>query len=80
MNSSKSPFFLRYFVHVVGDIHQPLHACARVNESYKKESAGNRGGNSVKVNIIGEIKKGKKEKLKNMHKVFDYVFGELNGD
>jgi hypothetical protein len=37
---------LRLLIHYIGDIHQPLHASARVNSDYPK---GDAGGNFVKL-------------------------------
>lgn len=45
-NSAERALFSRYLLHVVGDIHQPLHAIALFNETYK---SGDRGGNSLNV-------------------------------
>lgn len=76
-------FLLRYITHVIGDIHQPLHACTRIIESidnYSAKNGGDRGGNKVNVEIIGNHKFGERKNLKNTHKVLDYLFGEVNGD
>jgi S1/P1 Nuclease len=35
-------FILRLLIHYIGDIHQPLHATAKVNPNYPK---GDMGGN-----------------------------------
>jgi len=37
---------LRFLVHYVGDVHQPLHAMSRVNHRYPK---GDRGGNLFRI-------------------------------
>jgi hypothetical protein len=37
---------LRFLIHYVGDIHQPLHVGARYNNQFKK---GDRGGNSLRL-------------------------------
>ena len=42
--TAERALFARYLVHIVGDIHQPLHSVAMFNESYK---TGDRGGNSL---------------------------------
>jgi hypothetical protein len=45
-NTAERALFARYVVHLVGDIHQPLHSVALFNETYPK---GDLGGNSHKV-------------------------------
>lgn len=45
-NSAERALFSRYVVHLVGDIHQPLHSVALFNQTYPK---GDLGGNSHKV-------------------------------
>jgi S1/P1 Nuclease len=42
---------LRFIVHYVGDIHQPLHCSARVDRNHKQ---GDEGGNKFFVNVGGE--------------------------
>ena len=42
-------FMARYLLHLVGDIHQPLHSVTMYNSSYKK---GDMGGN---FNLMKEI-------------------------
>ncbi len=41
--------FARYLVHVVGDIHQPLHSVSLFNATYP---SGDRGGNSLKITLL----------------------------
>ena len=41
-NSAERALFARYVVHLVGDIHQPLHSVALFNETYPN---GDIGGN-----------------------------------
>lgn len=53
-------YALRLLIHYVGDIHQPLHASARVDAKYPK---GDAGGNFFRVPI--------KENAKNLHSVWD---------
>lgn len=53
-------FMLRYLIHVVGDIHQPLHGAAYYSDKFPK---GDRGGNSWKVTYNKEID--------NLHKLWD---------
>lgn len=45
-NTAERALFARYVVHLVGDIHQPLHSVALFNKTYPK---GDLGGNSHKV-------------------------------
>jgi hypothetical protein len=53
---------LRLLMHYVGDVHQPLHATARVDHEYP---SGDRGGNSFPVPIL--------DGAKNLHAVWDSV-------
>lgn len=39
-------FMARYLLHLVGDIHQPLHSVTMYNSSYKK---GDLGGNYLSI-------------------------------
>jgi len=55
-------YALRLLIHYIGDLHQPLHATARVNPQYKK---GDAGGNFVAIPAIGGAK--------NLHSVWDSV-------
>jgi S1/P1 Nuclease len=45
-NTAERALFARYVVHLVGDIHQPLHSVALFNKTYPK---GDLGGNTHKV-------------------------------
>jgi hypothetical protein len=45
-NTAERALFARYVVHLVGDMHQPLHSVALFNQSYPK---GDYGGNLEKV-------------------------------
>lgn len=38
--------YLSYLIHLVGDMHQPLHCCSLVNETYPK---GDKGGNDFYI-------------------------------
>ena len=53
---------LRFLIHLVGDLHQPLHASALESESHPK---GDRGGNDYK--IVSSDEKGPK----NLHQLWD---------
>ena len=53
LNTAERALFARYLVHLVGDIHQPLHAVAMYNGSYPN---GDAGGNFVKINLLNGTK------------------------
>ena len=55
-------FAWRYLIHLVGDIHQPLHAATLFSKQFP---TGDRGGNSFKVNYPGP------KKIDNLHKLWD---------
>ncbi|MFZ4076368.1 MAG: S1/P1 nuclease [Legionellaceae bacterium] len=57
---------LRMMLHLVGDIHQPLHAVTRVSRHYKK---GDKGGNLVYLR--------KNKVAKNLHAYWDRGAGAL---
>jgi hypothetical protein len=57
---------LRFIIHFVGDIHQPLHGSARVSEKFPK---GDLGGNLVVI-----MDKGKKS---NLHSYWDDGIGDF---
>jgi hypothetical protein len=62
---------LKFLVHFVGDIHQPLHASSRIDPDTGNED---QGGNTIEVTFFGE--KTNLHKLWDtgliMHKVFDW--------
>ena len=51
---------MRYLIHVLGDIHQPLHATTLINKQFPK---GDLGGNLFLLNF--------KDGISNLHKLFD---------
>ena len=55
-------FAWRYLVHLVGDIHQPLHASTLYSKKFPK---GDRGGNSFKLTYP------KDKNIKNLHALWD---------
>ena len=60
---------LRFIIHFVGDIHQPLHCATRVSSANPE---GDRGGNLVKIKIVaadGHIKE------TNLHSYWDNGLG-----
>lgn len=46
--TAERALFARYLVHVIGDIHQPLHSVSLFNATFPK---GDRGGNDIKVTL-----------------------------
>lgn len=58
----------RLMIHYVGDIHQPLHGSARVDDAYP---AGDRGGNSFKLTS--------RDGASNLHAVWDSVIYSQEG-
>lgn len=61
--NDQQSFALRLIIHYVGDIHQPLHATAMVNDYYPK---GDIGGNReyINPNVDG---------VGNLHSVWDSI-------
>lgn len=55
---------LRYLIHIVGDLHQPLHSMSRYTEKYPN---GDEGGNLVPINYLYGID--------NLHKLWDSAVG-----
>lgn len=62
---------LRFIIHFVGDIHQPLHCATRVDSSHPE---GDRGGNLVSIKIPG---KDGKLKTSNLHSFWDGGIGSF---
>jgi len=58
----------RFLIHFTMDVHQPLHATARVDDAFP---AGDRGGNSLAV--------ANRDGAKNMHAVWDSVIYTQEG-
>lgn len=61
---------LKWIVHLVGDIHQPLHAASNVYETGLTDDLGNdhdRGGNDISVALAGTKTRG----AKSLHGVWD---------
>ena len=57
---------LRFIIHFVGDIHQPLHCATRVSSALPD---GDRGGNSVSIKVAG--------KTTNLHSYWDGGIGSF---
>jgi len=51
---------MRYLIHVLGDIHQPLHSSTLINEKFPN---GDQGGNLFLIKY--------NENINNLHKLFD---------
>lgn len=47
--TAERALFARYLVHLIGDVHQPLHSVALYNGTYP---TGDLGGNRLKVNLV----------------------------
>jgi len=60
---------LRFIIHFVGDIHQPLHCAARISSELPE---GDRGGNLVSIKIRG---KNGEVKVTNLHSFWDGGIG-----
>lgn len=58
---------LRYLIHFVGDLHQPLHATSRESDDYPE---GDRGGNDFKI-VPGDVFSGVTRPPRNLHQVWD---------
>ena len=61
---------LSWLIHLIGDIHQPLHTCSLANEQYPISEGGDRGGNKVNVKV-GNYKT-------NLHSLWDGSLGKSN--
>jgi len=49
INSTERALFIRFVIHVIGDIHQPLHNTNFYNDTY---STGDMGGNLMNVTLL----------------------------
>eukprot|EP00826_Nyctotherus_ovalis_P013839 TRINITY_DN137_c0_g1_i8.p1 TRINITY_DN137_c0_g1~~TRINITY_DN137_c0_g1_i8.p1 ORF type:complete len:144 (+),score=30.25 TRINITY_DN137_c0_g1_i8:333-764(+) len=56
---------LRFFIHVMGDMHQPLHMATRVT---KKNPGGDRGGNLFQL----------RGPVRNLHALWDQVMRKIH--
>lgn len=59
--TAQRALFARYLIHVVGDIHQPLHSVSMYNETFPN---GDRGGNSLKIQLMNGT-------LRDLHSFWD---------
>jgi hypothetical protein len=55
---------LRFYVHLLGDMHQPLHETTRCSRDHPN---GDKGGNDFKLNY----------KIGNLHALWDEVMGVI---
>jgi len=58
-------FDLVWIIHIVGDLHQPLHCVTRVSRTHPN---GDSGGNDVKISGAGDSK--------NLHGLWDWILGK----
>eukprot|EP01017_Pseudomicrothorax_dubius_P043114 TRINITY_DN7125_c0_g1_i4.p1 TRINITY_DN7125_c0_g1~~TRINITY_DN7125_c0_g1_i4.p1 ORF type:complete len:279 (-),score=53.19 TRINITY_DN7125_c0_g1_i4:62-898(-) len=59
---------LRFLIHIVGDIHQPLHTAAYYSQQYKK---GDQGGNYIKITWEASHT----DTISNLHALWDAIGG-----
>jgi len=58
-------YILSYLTHILGDIHQPLHACALINNAHP---SGDMGGNLFRI---------KYKTMRNLHSFWDSVLDKV---
>jgi hypothetical protein len=68
--TAERALFARYLVHLVGDIHQPLHSVALYNHTYPK---GDAGGNLLKLKLLNGT-------ISNFHSFWDSGAFRLQND
>lgn len=68
--TAERALFARYLVHLVGDIHQPLHSVALYNHTYPK---GDAGGNLLKLKLLNGT-------VSNFHSFWDSGAFRLQND
>lgn len=67
-NALALSFAWRYLIHLVGDIHQPLHASSLYSATFPN---GDRGGNSFKITFPED------KQVKNLHALWDACVGQF---
>lgn len=67
---------LRFLIHFVGDIHQPLHATACDSDEHPK---GDKGGNDFRIIAPDEFK-GMSRPPRNLHSFWDFGGGLFRGE
>jgi hypothetical protein len=65
VNDNIKSYDIVWLIHMVGDVHQPLHATSRFTKAFKT-SEGDRGGNSVRIDCCGS----------KLHTYWDGVVGD----
>lgn len=76
LKSSRAPDyekarFLSFLIHMVGDIHQPLHSTNRITYDHPK---GDAGGNGFHISFKADHG----SHIKNLHALWDSVVGEMD--
>lgn len=64
--ADERPIYLCWLLHLIGDMHQPLHNCSLLSETFPE---GDKGGNLSLIRVEG----GRPTKL---HFMFDYLLGK----
>lgn len=67
---------LRFIIHFVGDIHQPLHATARDSDEHPD---GDKGGNSFRI-TAPSVFAGNSRPPRNLHSFWDFGGGLFKGE
>jgi len=67
---------LRFLIHFVGDIHQPLHATARDTDEHTK---GDKGGNDFRI-LTPDVFAGVSRPPRNLHAFWDFGGGLFQGE
>jgi len=67
---------LRFLIHFVGDIHQPLHATARDTDQHP---TGDKGGNDFRI-VAPDDFKGISRPPRNLHSLWDFGCGLFHGE
>ena len=68
--TAERSLFARYLIHMVGDIHQPLHSVSLFNHTYKQ---GDAGGNLLKIKLLNGS-------IENFHSFWDSGAFRLQND
>jgi hypothetical protein len=68
--TAERALFARYLIHMVGDIHQPLHSVALFNHTFPK---GDAGGNLLKIKLLNGS-------VENFHSFWDSGAFRLQND
>lgn len=68
--TAERALFARYLIHMVGDIHQPLHSVSLFNHTFPK---GDAGGNFLKLTLLNNT-------VQNFHSFWDAGAFRLQND